>query len=284
MLILVGGHFLRQGHALQEQLQELFVNSVDFFANLRKFHGAPSNKRSNKTAAVTASATGTGPMGDTGIMPAPDGQAPHPPWQEETVCWGREMDGVGLTARRSVRGMPLVMPPRMPPAWLVVRDHAAVGDDEGVVVGRAAGPGGGKAGAELHALDGGNAEEGRCQSVLHAVEHGPAQSGGKSDGGALDDAAHRIPASRAARMADCIRSPAASFKTGKGFAATASKSSAVGRRGKRRLPCPTEARRCAPTKIPRARICLAMPPAMQRGRQAAGEVAAAPHVRLASPT
>ena len=44
VLIFIGGHFLRQGHALQEQLQELVVNGVDFFANLRKFHGAPPIK------------------------------------------------------------------------------------------------------------------------------------------------------------------------------------------------------------------------------------------------
>ena len=44
MLVFIGGHFLRQGHALQEQLQELVVNGVNFFSNFRKFHDAPPIK------------------------------------------------------------------------------------------------------------------------------------------------------------------------------------------------------------------------------------------------
>ena len=36
------------------------------------------------------------------------------------------MDGVGLTARRKTIGMPLEMPPKMPPQWLVVGDDLAV--------------------------------------------------------------------------------------------------------------------------------------------------------------
>jgi len=34
----------------------------------------------------------------------------------ENVCWGREIDGVGLIAARKIRGIPVVMPPRIPPA------------------------------------------------------------------------------------------------------------------------------------------------------------------------
>ena len=41
VLIFVGGHFLRQVHALQEQLQKLIVNGVNFFTDLRKFHDFP---------------------------------------------------------------------------------------------------------------------------------------------------------------------------------------------------------------------------------------------------
>ena len=32
-----------------------------------------------------------------------------------TLCWGRAMEGVGYTAARKVRGMPSVMPPKIPP-------------------------------------------------------------------------------------------------------------------------------------------------------------------------
>ena len=41
VLVLVGGHFLGQGHPLQEQIQQLVVHGVDFRANLRKFHDYP---------------------------------------------------------------------------------------------------------------------------------------------------------------------------------------------------------------------------------------------------
>ena len=36
-----------------------------------------------------------------------------------TVCCGRETDGVGLTASRQTMGMPVLMPPSMPPEWFV---------------------------------------------------------------------------------------------------------------------------------------------------------------------
>ena len=36
-----------------------------------------------------------------------------------TLSWGCAMEGVGFTATRNTRGIPLVIPPRIPPAWLV---------------------------------------------------------------------------------------------------------------------------------------------------------------------
>ena len=36
-----------------------------------------------------------------------------------TVSCSWAMEGVGLKAARNTKGMPLVMPPKMPPAWLV---------------------------------------------------------------------------------------------------------------------------------------------------------------------
>ena len=42
------------------------------------------------------------------------------------VCWGLAMVGVGLTARRTTMGWPVVRPPVMPPALFEVEDHLAV--------------------------------------------------------------------------------------------------------------------------------------------------------------
>ena len=39
--------------------------------------------------------------------------------ESDTLSCSRAMEGVGLTAVRKISGMPLVMPPRMPPAWFV---------------------------------------------------------------------------------------------------------------------------------------------------------------------
>ena len=41
------------------------------------------------------------------------------PRDRDTLSWGWPMEGVGFTAAWKTRGMPLVMPPRIPPAWLV---------------------------------------------------------------------------------------------------------------------------------------------------------------------
>ena len=37
-----------------------------------------------------------------------------------TVCWGAAMDGVGLIAARRIMSLPSLIPPKIPPAWLVV--------------------------------------------------------------------------------------------------------------------------------------------------------------------
>ena len=42
------------------------------------------------------------------------------PRLRDTLSCSRAMDGVGLKAARKMRGIPLVMPPRMPPAWLLL--------------------------------------------------------------------------------------------------------------------------------------------------------------------
>ena len=98
------------------------------------------------------------------------------------------MDGVGFMAVRRTMGIPLVMPPRMPPAWLV----SVCTRPSSITKGSLFSDPRGEAVPKLHALHGGNAEEGGGQPVFHAAEHGLPQSGGKARGGTLNDASHRI--------------------------------------------------------------------------------------------
>ena len=80
------------------------------------------------------------------------------------------MDGVGFTAHWNTTGMPLVMPPLMPPLWLVAGHHPPVPHAERVVDLRTAAAGHGKAAAELDALDAADGEHRVAQQALHAVE------------------------------------------------------------------------------------------------------------------
>ena len=194
------------------------------------------------------------------------------------MCWGREMDGVGLTARRSVRGMPLVMPPGDAAGVVGGRDHAAVGDGKGIVVGRTAGPGGGKTGAELHALDRRNPEKGRCQAVLHAVEHGPAQSGRKPDGGAFDDAAQGVTALAGRQNGGLHPLARRVAEDGEGFCSHCFKKLRCGKKGKGVVCLRAHGGQMRPHKKSPAGQDLLGDAAgdAEGGRQAAGKVAAAP--------
>jgi len=80
----------------------------------------------------------------------------------------------------------------MPPARFGVRDDAAVLHTEGVVVFASAQARSAKACAELHALDGGDAEQRRGKAVFDAVEHRVAETGWQPDGGTFHDAADGI--------------------------------------------------------------------------------------------
>ena len=39
--VFIGRHLIGQGHALQEELEKLVINGVDFYADIRKFHDFP---------------------------------------------------------------------------------------------------------------------------------------------------------------------------------------------------------------------------------------------------
>ena len=102
------------------------------------------------------------------------------------------MDGVGLMHARTMSGMPLVMPPRMPPLLLVSVLTTRFPHKTGRLPCEPRRAAKAKACAELHALDSGHAEQDGGQAALHAVEHRAADTGGEADGCALDDAADRI--------------------------------------------------------------------------------------------
>ena len=137
-----------------------------------------------------------------------------------TLCCSLAMDGVGLKAARKVRGIPSVMPPKMPPQWLVVVLTCAVFHGEGVVIFAAPEPGGAKADAELDALDGGDAEDDGGDAALHAVKQRvPPVPTGRPSTAHSTMPPTESPSALAAAMAACMASPAASSTTGKGLSA-----------------------------------------------------------------
>ena len=110
---------------------------------------------------------------------------------------------VGLNATRSTMSSPLLMPPWMPPEWLVRGARPPVGAGyERVVVLPAGQPRAGEADADLEALAGGQRHHRLGQVGLELVEHRLAEPGGHAADDALDDAAERVAvASRACSMA-----------------------------------------------------------------------------------
>ena len=183
-----------------------------------------------------------------------------------TVRWGRAMDGVGFMAVRRTRGMPLVMPPRMPPAWLVsvttrpssMRKESLFADPQDRA---AANPS-----PNSTPFTAGMPKRAAESRFSTPPNMGPPSPAGRPTAAHSMTPPRESPPCFAARMAACIRSPARSSSTGKGLAAIPSNRAFVGCRGNAAsVSVPTE-RRWAPTYTPRrARICLAMPPAMHSG-------------------
>ena len=92
------------------------------------------------------------------------------------------MLGVGFSAARTTSGLPLVMPPLMPPSWFVALRTPA--------------PGRGESAADLHPLDRRDGEEQVGDEALGRVEEGLAQADRHPFGAALDDAADRVVCGR----------------------------------------------------------------------------------------
>ena len=103
---------------------------------------------------------------------------------------------MGLTAKRATMGWPVEMPPRMPPAWLdrntgLPIDFHLLAHAHLVGIVFAGHGGGGKAVADLHALDRVDAHQGAGQFIVQlGIDRRP-QAGGNAFRHHFDDGAHR---------------------------------------------------------------------------------------------
>lgn len=114
---------------------------------------------------------------------------------------------------------------------------------------------------------------------------GPAQSGGKSDGGALDDAAHRIPALPGCQNGGLHPLSRRVVQNREGLCSHCFKKLRRGKEGKSVVCLRAHGGQVRPHEDPPAGQDLLGDAAgdAEGGRQAARKVAAAPHVRLALP-
>ena len=176
------------------------------------------------------------------------------------------MDGVGFTAVRRTMGIPSVMPPRMPPAWFVSVATRPSAMQKGSLFSEPRARAAANPSPNSTPFTAGMPKRAAASRFSTPPNMGSPSPAGRPTAAHSTTPPTESPSFFAARIAARIRSPAPSSITGKGLAATASNSSAVGRRGKgASLSVPTEAR-WAPTYTPRrARICFAMPPATHRG-------------------
>ena len=189
------------------------------------------------------------------------------PVDRRTVCCFRAMEGVGLKAVRNRMGMPLEMPPKMPPAWLVRVRMAPSSITKGSLCSEPRMRAASKPEPNSTPFTAGMANR-AAENWLSS----PWNMGFPSPAGA-PWAMHSTtpptesPASRAWRMAARMRSPARSSSTGKGARFTPSSTSRGSPRGwKGRSSTLAMERMWAPIWMPRRdRIWRATPPAMHRG-------------------
>ena len=139
--------------------------------------------------------------------------------------------------------------------------------------------------AELHALHSGNAEQGRRQTALHPVKHGISQSGGQADGGTFNGAAHAVQGFFGGQNGGLHGLPGVVVQNGEGLRRQGVKELLCGMRGKEHVLGVTHGGQMRPyVDAPAGQNLLGDSPGdAQRGCQAAGEVAAAPHVGAAIP-
>ena len=145
-----------------------------------------------------------------------------------TESCSREMDGVGLNAARNTTGMPVEMPPKIPPQLFVSVTMCPFCTRNGSLFSLPRSRAAAKPAPNSTPLTAGmpNSAEARRFSM-------PSNIGSPRPAGSPMAAHSTMPptescASRAAKIRRCIRSPAASEMVGNGFAATARNSSSVG--------------------------------------------------------
>ena len=224
-------------------------------------------------------------MGDAGVMPAVDHKVCILPGGQADSPLGTGDGGRGLDGRPQDDGHPVGDAPQDAAGVVGLRHHPAVLLRKGVVVLGAVGPGGSKAIPELHALHGGDAEERRRQPVLHPAEHRISQPGGHPRGRALDDAAHGVQVLPGLQDQRLHPLPGLVVQHREGLGGNGFKQLPRGTQGEGGIPLRAHGPEVGPHVHAPAGQNLPGDAAgdAQGRRQPAGEVAAAPHVRLTAP-
>ena len=169
------------------------------------------------------------------------------------------MEGVGLTATRNTMGMPSVMPPRMPPQWLVLVITRPSRMAKGSLFSLPRRLAASKPAPKAMPLTAGIPNTNREMRLSMPPNRGPPSPAG------APMTAHSItpptesPSALAARMAFCMASPAALSTTGKGRSAVETVSSP-----RSAIPA-ISAMRLMTSTPSRANNCLQRPPTMHSG-------------------
>ena len=112
-----------------------------------------------------------------------------------TVCWGCEMEGVGLTAARRISLDPSLSPPSVPPEWLVFLETDPFSEKNGSLLLLPEDREAAKPSPISTPLYGADGKDSLCKQRVKFVEDRLAKSGGKPVGNAFDHAAAGISGS-----------------------------------------------------------------------------------------
>ena len=133
-----------------------------------------------------------GPGRDAGIVPSRDPQLGLPAGGEVQGALGGGDGGGGLDGCAEDQGHAVGQAAVDPAVVVRFRHDPSFIHPEGVVGLGAPQLRQGETVSELHALDGGNGEEGVGQQSFHGVEPGSAESGGQTEDGGLQDPADAV--------------------------------------------------------------------------------------------
>ena len=165
----------------------------------------------------------------------------------QTVRWGFKMEGVGLMAVRRTRGIPVVMPPKIPPARLVFAVTLPPETVKGSLFSEPRSRAEANPPPNSTPLTAGTPKRAAARRFSIPSNMGSPSPAGRPAAAHSTTPPTESPSCRAAKISACILSPAPPSSTGKGFAAISANSSWVGYRGKGiSSTVPTEAR-WAPT-------------------------------------